>query len=65
MDSDVTPAGTTQVWPVPAVENVTEQVVATHTGAGVMAEAGEPITVRATPQTPTTEMAAVAMRTMG
>ena len=30
-----------------------------------MAEAGEPITVRATPQTPTTETAAVAIRAMG
>src|ERR1035438_3575141 len=65
MDSDVTPVGTTQVWPVPAVENVTEQVVPPHTGAGVIAEAGAPVARRATPKTPTTEKAAVAMRTMG
>jgi hypothetical protein len=60
-DSEVTPVGTTQLWPRPAVEKVTVQLVTTHTGVGEAAT-GELVAKIAVPSTPTTENAAVAIR---
>jgi hypothetical protein len=60
-DSEETPVGTTQLWPRPAVENVTVQLVAPHTGVGEAA-ADELVAKIAMPSTPAAENAAVATR---
>jgi hypothetical protein len=60
-DSEETPVGTTQLWPRPAVEKVTVQLVAPHTGGGEAA-AGELVAKIAIPSTPATENAAVTTR---